>query len=162
MPYVDSSLWFAALHPGHEGHRLARTALEGLESPAVWNRWLALEVEHAIRRIRDDDSRSAAATSLHRLVQEGVLVESEPLNRSIAASVTEASHLSASHARPGDKVGAADIVHIVLARAARTEIWTRDSAQADFAERVGHDVRLVGLAPKKKAAGDDAGGRVDA
>jgi predicted nucleic acid-binding protein len=141
--YCDSSVWFAGLNGAHEGHRAASELLEAQEF-FVWHRFLALEVEHAIRRIRDDAHRSAALELLLGLFREGVLVESEELNRCLVSAMAEAATRSARHTKPGDVVGAADLLHLVMAERARAPLVTRDTAQAEFAQRIGmSDVQLL-------------------
>ena len=157
MIYFDSSVWVAGLNGAHEAHRAASELLDAQES-FVWHRFLALEVEHALRRIRDDAHRSAALDLLLGLFQEGVLVESEELNRCLVSAMAEARTRSARHTQPGDVVGAADLLHLVMAERARAPLVTRDAAQAEFARRMGmSDVRLL-TSKGKKAPGANAEG----
>lgn len=160
MIYFDSSVWYAALNAGHESHRECQEVLRS-ERATVWHRFLALEVEHAVRRIKNDAHRTSAVEVLLGLFREGVLLESQELNRCLVSSMAEACTLSARHSKPGDMVGAADILHLVMAERAKAPVFTRDAAQADFARRIGmSDVRLL-TSKGKKAPGEHAEGQKD-
>ena len=155
MIYFDSSVWYAALNGGHESHRETQAILRS-ERGTVWHRFLALEVEHAIRRIKNDEHRTAAVDLLIGLFREGVLLESQELNRGLVSAMAEACTLSARHSKPGDMVGAADILHLVMAERAKAPVVTRDAAQAEFARRIGmSDVRLL-TSKGKRAPGANA------
>jgi predicted nucleic acid-binding protein len=141
--YCDSSVWVSGLNAAHEAHRAASELLDAQQS-FVWHRFLALEVEHGIRRIKDEFHRAAALELLLGLFREGVLVESEDLNRCLVSAMAEAATRSARYTKPGDAVGAADLLHLVMAERARAPFVTRDAAQAEFARRIGMtDVRLL-------------------
>lgn len=160
MTYFDSSVWYAALNGAHESHREAQALLRS-EKTTVWHRFLSLEVEHSIRRIKNDDHRTAAVDVLLGLFREGVLVESQELNRCLVSAMAEACTLSARHSKPGDLVGAADLLHLVMAERAKAPVVTRDAAQAEFARRIGmSDVRLL-TSKGKKALGANAEGQKD-
>lgn len=113
MVYCDSSVWVAGLNAAHEAHRAASELLDAQQS-FVWHRFLALEVEHGIRRIKDESHRAAALKLLLGLFREGVLVESEDLNRCLVSAMAEAATRSARYTKPGDAVGAADLLHLVM------------------------------------------------
>jgi len=155
MTYFDASVWVAALHRGHEAHQSASNAIE--TSPIVWNRILALEVEHSLRRIQHDEHRTQSLEDLAVLVSRGGLIESDPQNRSILSAMAEASRLSARHTVPGSKVGAMDVVHVVLASHAGATLVTRDVQQAEFAELSGLVTASLLTRRKKAPAGDGEG-----
>lgn len=154
MNYCDSSVWFSALNRGHEANVTSSKAITGA---IVWNRILALEVEHAIRRIQNDEHRTLAIDHLNALVNDECLVESDAQNRSILSAMAEARRLSARHTVPGAKVGAMDVVHIVLASHAGATLVTRDTHQAEFADLSGLVTASLLTRRKKAPAGEGEG-----
>ena len=69
--------------------------------------------------------------------------------------MAEAASRSARYTKPGDAVGATDLLHVVMAERVRAPLVTRDSAQADFARRMGMtDVQLL-TAKGRKPLGDE-------
>lgn len=85
------------------------------------------------------------------------LVESDAQNRSILSAMAEARRLSARHTVPGAKVGAMDVVHIVLASHAGATLVTRDTHQAEFADLSGLVTASLLTRRKKAPAGEGEG-----